>query len=86
MHTQNYFLSVLSLLASWQTIPAAKTNDPTPMSINPKPKCSVLANRRGKTGKSTAKMQMAVMMSIEDRYVVTKGKYIGCSKIEIKII
>lgn len=76
--------------ASWETIPEANTKDPTPRSIRPYPKFSVLANlgrkhrtvsdrspdlrRRqflscllGKTGKSTARMQMAVVISMEER-------------------
>lgn len=50
-----------------------KTNDPTPRSISEVPQVSTLANLRGNTGKSTAKIAKAVMIIIEPRYAVMKG-------------
>ena len=43
------------------------------MSMSDVPKDSVLANRLGKTGKSTAKMLEQVMIIIAPRYAVMKG-------------
>ena len=55
-------------------MPAAKTKDPTPRSIRELPKLSVLAKRRGKTdGKSTAKIEVQVLIIMAPRYVVMKG-------------
>lgn len=43
-----------------ETTPAEKTKDPTPRSMREVPQFSTLAKRRGKMGKSTAKMAMHV--------------------------
>ena len=56
------------------TIPAAKTKDPTPMSMSDVPKLSVFAKRLGNTaGKSTARMLVQVMIIMAPRYVVMNG-------------
>ncbi|EGA86262.1 Gwt1p [Saccharomyces cerevisiae VL3] len=56
-----------------ETIPLLKTNDPTPRSIRDVPQVSTLANLLGKIGKSTAKMAIAVRISIPPRYAVIYG-------------
>ena len=43
-----------------ETTPAEKTKDPTPRSIKEVPQFSTLAKRRGKTGKSTARIARQV--------------------------
>ena len=49
------------------TTPPEKTNDPTPRSMRDVPQFSTLANRRGKTRKSTARMAMQVMIIMAPR-------------------
>lgn len=43
------------------TVPAEKTNEPTPRSISEVPQLSAFAKRRGKTRKSTARIAMQVI-------------------------
>ena len=45
----------------------ANMNDPAPTSIIPTPMVSVLPNRRGKAGKSTARIATAVASVMEAR-------------------
>lgn len=54
------------------TRPAAKTKDPTPMSISDVPQFSTFANLRGNILKSTASMAKQVITIILPRYVVKK--------------
>ena len=49
------------------TKPAATTKDPAPKSMSPYPETSVLANRLGKTRKSTANIATNVRYKTEDR-------------------
>src|SRR4030081_2550930 len=55
------------------TMPAEKTNDPTPTSIKDVPQVSTFANRRGKTLKSTARIPRHVAIIIDPRYIVKNG-------------
>lgn len=57
-------------LICWRaaTMPAAKTKDPTPMSMRDLPKLSVFAKRLGKTcGKSTARIEAQVLIIMAPR-------------------
>jgi hypothetical protein len=50
----------------------ASTNAPTPISIRLVPYSSVFAKRRGKTGKSTARIAMMVTSIMDARKLVRK--------------
>ena len=64
------------------TKPAAKTKDPTPISMSDVPQFSTFANLRGNILKSTASIAIHVITSIPPRYVVKKdffGSGLGAS-------
>ena len=50
-----------------ETTPAEKTNEPTPRSMREVPHVSTLAKRRGKMGKSTARMARMVVIIMPPR-------------------
>ena len=50
-----------------ETTPAEKTKDPTPRSMREVPQFSTLAKRRGKMGKSTARIAMHVTVIMAPR-------------------
>ena len=68
-----------TFLASAETRPLTKVKLPTPRSIKPYPKVSVLANLLGNTGKSTARMAMVVKMIMKARWLLTKADLLGSS-------
>ena len=60
--------------ASRDVMPCDITKRPTPTSMSPLPYVSVFTNLRGKMGKSTARIAMAVTSTMKDLVAVMNGK------------